>query len=156
MVKKRHDILFTQLETYRGYLLDVVADVTEEEANIIPSGFNNNIRWNLGHVYLDQYLWIEAVTREKIDYPGAFLRWFNFKTSPSDFTAETPTVAQLKKLLEQQPAWIKEAYGHRLEEEMAPTEMGMCTIEHVLSRTIFHEGMHLQAIIDLKKLVISS
>ncbi|CAM5180434.1 DinB family protein OS=Ureibacillus acetophenoni OX=614649 GN=SAMN05877842_103228 PE=4 SV=1 [Ureibacillus acetophenoni] len=46
-----------------------------------------------------------------------------------------------------------ELYGHRLEEEFPPTEMGMFTIEQVLIRTIFHEGMHLQRIIDILKLV---
>lgn len=42
-------------------------------------------------------------------------------------------------------------YSRRLEVEYPPTEMGMRTIEQVLMRTIFHEGMHLQAILDIKK-----
>ncbi len=32
--------------------------------------------------------------------------------------------------------------------------MGMNTIEQVLIRTIFHEGMHLQAILDIKKMSV--
>ncbi len=36
-------------------------------------------------------------------------------------------------------------------EEFPPTEMGMHTVEQVLVRTIFHEGMHLAAIIALRK-----
>ena len=50
-----------------------------------------------------------------------------------------------------QPAAIKKTYGDRLEEHFPPTDMGMHTIEQVLIRTIFHEGMHLQAIFDIKK-----
>ncbi len=34
--------------------------------------------------------------------------------------------------------------GYRLKEEVHPTEMGMFTIEQVLVRTIFHEGMHIK------------
>lgn len=49
------------------------------------------------------------------------------------------------------PFKLMENYGHRLEEEYPPTEMGMRTIEQVLIRTIFHEGMHLQAINDIIK-----
>lgn len=150
-MKRRHEVLFNQLESYRSYILGVLETVTEEEAEVIPKGFNNNIRWNLGHIYLDQYLWIQAVTKEKAGVPEPFQTWFGYGTSPANFTAETPTVEELKKLLKEQPAQIKAQYGERLEEEFAPTEMGMHTIEQVLIRTIFHEGMHLQTILDLKK-----
>lgn len=70
---------------------------------------------------------------------------------PADFTSDTPSIEELKELLKKQPTDIKNTYGHRLEEEFSPTEMGMHTIEQVLIRTIFHEGMHLQTILDLKK-----
>jgi uncharacterized damage-inducible protein DinB len=150
-MKRRHEVLFNQLESYRSYILGVLENVSEEEAEVIPKGFNNNIRWNLGHIYLDQYLWIQAVTKEKVGVPEPFQTWFGYGTSPANFTPETPTIDELKKLLKEQPAQIKAQYGERLEEEFAPTEMGMHTIEQVLIRTVFHEGMHLQTILDLKK-----
>jgi uncharacterized damage-inducible protein DinB len=152
-MKKRHEVLFNQLESYRSYILGVAETVSEEGAEKIPAGFNNNIRWNLGHIYLDQYLWIQAVTKEKADVPEKYNTWFGYGTSPANFTEETTTVAELKELLKTQPAKIKELYGDRLEEEFAPTEMGMHTIEQVLVRTIFHEGMHLQTILDIKKCI---
>lgn len=152
-MKQRHEVLFNQLESYRSYILGVLENVTEEEAEYIPKGFNNNIRWNLGHIYLDQYLWIQAVTKEKACVPEQYKSWFGFGTSPADFSSETPSIEELKVLLKKQPAHIKEEFGDRLEEEFPPTEMGMHTIEQVLIRTIFHEGMHLQAILDLKKCI---
>ncbi|MEH7346384.1 DinB family protein [Bacillus sp. JJ1532] len=150
-MNQRHEVLFRQLESYRNEILDAVENVTIEEAEVIPKGYNNNIRWNLGHIFLDQYLWIQAVTKEKTVVPDEFNKWFGFGTSPADFSAETPSLGDLKRMLKSQPADIKEAYGNRLEVEYKPTELGMQTIEQVLIRTIFHEGMHLQAIIDLKK-----
>jgi hypothetical protein len=152
-MKQRHEVLFNQLESYRSYIMGVVENVSNEEAELVPKGFNNNIRWNLGHIYLDQYLWIEAVTKEKVGVPEQFNFWFGFGSSPRDFTAETPSVEELKAFLIDQPRKIKEEYGDRLEEEFEPTEMGMYTIEQVLIRTIFHEGMHLQSILDLKKCI---
>ncbi|MCP8968569.1 DinB family protein [Ectobacillus ponti] len=150
-MKQRHEVLFTQLESYRGYLLGAVEQVTEEQAEVVPAGFRNNIRWNLGHIYLDQYLWIRALTKEEVPVPALFQDWFGYGTSPQSFTAETPSLQELKELLRQQPAQLRERYGHRLKEKFAPAEMGMRTIEQVIIRTIFHEGMHLQAILDLKK-----
>lgn len=152
-MKKRHEVLFNQLESYRSYILGVVEKVTDEEANIMPRGFNNNIRWNLGHIYLDQYLWIQAVTKEKAPVAEQFNEWFGYGSSPANFTSETPSLEQLRSLLKDQPTKIKEDYCERLEEEFPPTEMGMHTIEQVLTRTIFHEGMHLQTILDIKKLL---
>ncbi|MHC0036272.1 DinB family protein [Pseudoneobacillus sp. C159] len=150
---KRHEVLFNQLESYRSYILGVVDSVTTEQAEVVPSGFKNNIRWNLGHIYLDQYLWIQAVTKEKAAVPEQYQAWFGYGSSPANFSNETPSFEELKELLRDQPRRIKEMYGHRLEEEFAPTEMGMFTIEQVLIRTIFHEGMHLQTILDIKKLL---
>ncbi|HWO76669.1 MAG TPA: DinB family protein [Bacillus sp. (in: firmicutes)] len=149
-MQKRHEILFTQLETYRSYILDVLDSISEEEAEVVPQGFHNNIRWNMGHIYLDQYLWIHTLTKDT-DVPKEYNTWFGFGTSPANFTAETPTFFELKELLRKQPAHIKETYGDRLEIEYPPTEMGMHTIEQVLVRTIFHEGMHLQTILDILK-----
>ena len=119
------------------------------KANIIPAGFHNNIRWNMGHVYLDQYLWIEALTKEKDIDLEALKKWFGFGTSPNHFDDETPSFEELKKYLAQRPEQLKEQYGHRLSEEFPPIDMGMQTIEQVLLRTIFHEGMHLQAILTI-------
>ncbi|MEI3606327.1 DinB family protein [Pseudogracilibacillus sp. SE30717A] len=150
-MKKRHEILFNQLHTYRNELLNELNGINEEKANIIPKGFNNNIRWNLGHVYLDQFLWIQELTKKTIDIPNIFHTSFGFRTSPNDFVTETPSTADLKERLKSQPTYIQNEYGHRLEEEFPPIDMGIRTIEQVLMRTVFHEGMHMQAIIDIKK-----
>lgn len=59
-------------------------------------------------------------------------------------------------LLAQQPEQLKEQYGHRLMEVFTPIEMGMQTIEQVLLRTIFHEGMHVQAILTIHRILNES
>ncbi len=147
----RHEVLFTQLESYRSELLGVLKGISEEQAEVIPDGFKNNIRWNVGHIYLDQYLWIQAVTNEKAGVPEQFQSWFGYGSSPDSFEKDTPSFQELKGLVREQPVKIKEMYGERLEEEFPPTEMGIHTIEQVLIRTIFHEGLHMQTILDIKK-----
>lgn len=153
-MNRRHEVLFTQLESYRSEVLGVLESITPEQAEFIPLGFNNNIRWNLGHIYLDQFLWIQAITKEKADVPEKFQAWFGYGTNPASFEKDTPPFHELKELLKEQPLKIKEVYGERLEEVFPPTEMGMHTIEQVLVRTIFHEGMHLQTILDIKKFLL--
>ncbi|PAD34333.1 DinB family protein [Terribacillus saccharophilus] len=150
-MKKRQEILLGQLKTYRTELLQVAKSFTQEETDIIPHGFRNNVRWNLGHVFLDQYLWIQALSKEEPPIPDGFKEWFGFGTTPADFTEKTPAYTDLITFLEAQPDQISEMYRDRLDEEYPAIDMGMQTIEQVLIRTIFHEGMHLQAIISIKK-----
>lgn len=150
-MKQRHKILFQQLENYRTEVLHIVETLSEDRADIIPTGFHNNIRWNMGHIYVDQFLWIEALTNEKDKELEAFQSWFGYGTSPANFNDETPSFETLKKLLKGQPSQLKETYGDRLELEFPPIDMGMNTIEQVLIRTIFHEGMHLQTILDIRR-----
>ena len=152
-MKARHEVLYKQLETYRKELLGNVEKVTDEQAEIIPDGFNNNIRWNLGHLYLDQFLWIEALTKEASPTSKQFNQWFGFGTTPANFTEETPSFKELKELLKAQPQEILEKYHKELDKEYSPIDMSMHTIEQVLIRTIFHEGIHLQAINDLKRFI---
>ncbi|WP_077620572.1 DinB family protein [Bacillus sinesaloumensis] len=148
---KRHKVLFNQLQEYRNYLLGVVEDVTEEMADVVPEGFNNNIRWNLGHIYLDQFLWIQHLTKEPISVQEGFAEWFGYETSPKDWMTSPPTLPELKELLAEQITFIQETYGDRLEEEFPETESGMHTIAQVLVRTIFHEGLHLTSIQLIKR-----
>ena len=152
-MKQNHEAFFNQLEGFRRYFLKV-SDVTPGEAEIIPKGFKNNIRWNLGHVYNEQYIWIHTLTNENVDAPKEFDEWFGPGTTPENFTVETPSLVELRGLLNHQIAKIKEAYGERLEEVYPPTEMwNMTTLQQVLLWTSFHEGMHLQAIKDIKKCI---
>lgn len=155
-MKVRHEVLFKQLHTYRSELLDLVSGISEEDAEIVPRGFNNNIRWNLGHVCVDQYLWIQVLTKEEMPVSMTFAKWFGYGTNPACFTNETPTYSELISILQKQPMIIQEKYQDRLEEEFKPTEMGMFTLEQVLVRTIFHEGLHIGAIQALKRTLISA
>ncbi|MBW5469790.1 DUF664 domain-containing protein [Brevibacillus formosus] len=150
-MEKRHKVLFQQLEDYRQETLKAINGLTDEDANIIPEGFSNNILWNLGHIYLDQYLWIAHLTKETIPIPPGFNEWFSFGTKPADWDTPPPNLEVLVTLLQEQPQKIQAAYKDRLEEEFPATESGMHTIAQVLVRTIYHEGAHLASLNTIRR-----
>jgi uncharacterized damage-inducible protein DinB len=150
---ERHDVLFNQRRTYRQELLDTVAGVDEAAANVVPKGFRNNVRWHLGHVELDQAAWLAALTGEPSDVPPGHAHWFDFGTEPSHLDGDTPSCTDLCARLAEQPERNRRRYGHRLEERFEPTEMGMRTVEQVLVRTVFHEGIHLANVVDILRFV---
>lgn len=140
------------LKIYREYLLGSLADVTQEQAEHIPKEFRNNIRWNLGHMYVDAYLWIFSLTGEAEEAITKWNSWFGYGTTPNDFTEETPSFEELKQLLISQVENLEERYGNRLDKVYAPTKYeGYTTIGDVLMRIAFHEGLHFQTIAHLKR-----
>ncbi|MFC5733637.1 DinB family protein [Cytobacillus gottheilii] len=84
-MNSRQENLFRQLKTYREEVLHTLENVTDHEAEWIPENFRNNIRWQIGHLYLDQYLWIETLTKENIEIPECIRKSFGFGTSPESF-----------------------------------------------------------------------
>lgn len=152
----RNEILLNQIEAFRADLLHVLEDVSEEMSNIVPKGYNNSIKWNAGHIYVDQYLWIYHKINDELVLPKNFMELFGFGTSPATWAVEAPTLEQIKDLLRIQVNEIKEKFGTRLDEQLVePTELGMNTIGEVIPRTIYHEGLHIGAIISLKKAILS-
>ena len=45
---------FEILRKTRGFLLSIINDLSIQELNQIPKGFNNNVAWNFGHVIAAQ------------------------------------------------------------------------------------------------------
>ncbi|MFC7372982.1 DinB family protein [Fictibacillus iocasae] len=149
-----HDTLLKQLAAYRHNTLSVVVDVSEEMADIVPDGFNNNIRWHLGHVYLDQYDWLYHNINEESPVPKHYRELFGFGTKPADWKLSPPTLNELKTRLSDQAEHIAQHFGYRLDEELnSPTVLGMNTFAEILPRTFYHEGVHMGHIIALKKAV---
>ncbi|MFC4356268.1 DinB family protein [Chryseomicrobium palamuruense] len=140
------------LKIYREYLLGVLEDVTDEQANDILPGFRNTIRWNLGHMYVDTYLWIYSLTGEEDARIQEWNTWFGYGTTPENFTDATPSFEELKQLLIDQFSDLQTRYGSRLSEVFPPTKYeGYTTIQDVFLRIAFHDGLHFQTILHLKR-----
>lgn len=154
MVKKQDMVIFDQVDWMRKQTLRVVKGVSEEEANVIPEGFNNNILWNLGHIYIDQYAWLKTLTDDDFPYPAGYPAMFQYKTKPADWEDDPPSLDELVQRLTEQPQYIRDTYSARLDDPY-PKKSGMRTVRQVLVRTLMHEGMHFETIKMYKKLIRS-
>jgi uncharacterized damage-inducible protein DinB len=148
--------LFKQLEFIRNVTIQAAQGMTEQSLDLVPEGFNNNVRWNLGHIYLVQEKFAFHFAGEPMLLPPGFERLFAKGTKPADWNEEVPTLAALLELLADQPKRIREALQHRLEEPVEqPFTTGsgltLSSIGEFLSYTLYHEGMHFTAINLLKR-----
>ncbi|MFD0589109.1 DinB family protein [Paenibacillus sp. GCM10027627] len=152
--------LFTHLEFVRKQTLEAASGLTEGEADLIPDGFRNSIRWNLGHIYvvLERFAFQYIGLPQQL--PDGFKERFEFGTSPltaGELSSPTPTLPELEGLLAGQIGRIKDALSLRLQEKTPPytTSKGVTldSPEQFLSFGLYHEGMHFSVIKLYKRLL---
>lgn len=149
-------IVFKQLEFVRHLTINAVEGISEKKLDIIPEGFNNNLRWNLGHIYLIQEKFAFHYAGEPMKSPANFDRLFAKGTKPVDWNEEPPKLEVLLDMLAEQPKRIQESLQNRLDElvtEPFTTGSGLTlsTRGEFLNSTLYHEGIHFNTINILKR-----
>jgi hypothetical protein len=143
-------IVFKQIESVRSITVRAVEGLSEKTLDFIPEGFNNNIRWNLGHIYLVQEKFAFYSASELRVLPESFERLFAKGTKPAEWSEKPPTLEVLIKMLTEQPKRIQEVMHNRLSEQVTPLTTGsgvtLNTIGEFINFTLYHEGMHFNTI----------
>lgn len=147
-------MVIQQLDFIRQITLYEMVNLSEEQADQMPKGFSNTIRWNLGHIYTVQNMFLSKYGGKKIETPHRYLELFAPGTRPVDWEGEVPTLDELKQLLVEQPAKMKEALIGQLQDKAVKPFKSLSTIGELLLFTIYHEGMHVGTIRGLKKLIV--
>ena len=150
------EFLFNQLKVIRSNTINAVKELNESQADSVPEGFNNNIRWNLGHIYLVQEKFAFGFTQEKMIEPDGFADLFELGSKPSAWKVQPPTLPELIQLLENQTSRIEEKLNNRLDEVVEkplamPSGLTLKTIGEFLTFSMYHEGQHFQTIKMLKR-----
>ncbi len=147
------------LKATRGFLLRLIADLSVEDLNKIPHGFNNNIIWNLAHLIASQQGVCYKRAGLNLTIEESFFTAYKPDTKPESFVEhrEVERVKELlvstidgfeadlkKGLFRDYPSWTTR-YGVELN-----------TINDALTFLPFHEGFHLGYIMALKRVVKNS
>jgi hypothetical protein len=141
----------------RTSLLALIKDLSLEQLNTIPKGFNNNIIWNVGHLVAAQ----QGVCYRRAGLPlqvdEAFFAMYKPESKPERSITQEE-VDQIKEMLfstlekfeddyPQQrmadyPAWVTR-YG-----------VNINCLDDAVNFLPFHEGLHLGYVMALKRLVV--
>lgn len=150
-------MMFDQFEFARNITLKVADGITEQNADIIPNGFPNNLRWQLGHIYTSVEGILFHFGNEPMNLPEGFMDLFNTGTKPSDWTITPPSIEEILPLLTEQVNRVKETFKGRLDEKISnPLPIGplqLETIGDLLGFASFHESEHIGVIKSLKNAV---
>lgn len=139
--------ILSQLNFARIYTLGKIKQSKEAAYDIKPSGYNNTIRWNTGHLFAT----METLTKRAIpSYEPVHPEWFPLfvpGTSPDSWEVEPPTMDELVHALEEQPERIKAVLKDNLQNTLTePMAIGkfhqMATVEAIVQFIVWHEGIH--------------
>jgi hypothetical protein len=155
------EYLFRQLEFVRNTTLKAVEGITEDVADTIHTGFKNNIRWNLGHIYLVQERFAFHFLGMPLTIPANFIDLFTSGSSPLNWTEAPPALSDLIFLLSEQQGRIRTSLEYRLNEKVekpytTSTGLTLETVKEFLNFTLYHEGMHFSCIKMYKALSVYS
>jgi len=153
--------IYEQLAFARAQTLKVIETLSEAELEVIPEGLNNDVKWNLGHIYVVTEKFAFTLTDEAAAIPEHFQAWFASGTSPKQWTVKPPTKEELIALLQHQLERIQARNVNSLndllpESYSTTTGLHLATVAESLSFCLYHEAMHYAAIKSIITLINSN
>jgi hypothetical protein len=136
--------------TVRQVVLQQVRAIPEELLDIQTAGFNNTIRWNIGHMiyWMDKYSSLSFGSPSAI--PDSYATLFNSGTKPSDWTVAPPPKEELVELLTAQLSLLSELAPEIMGKELsAPHALGPFQFSlagELFNFALIHEAIHLGTI----------
>ncbi|PLR75811.1 hypothetical protein CU633_19015 [Bacillus sp. V3-13] len=140
-------------DVYREQTIDLISSITEEQADVIPDGFSNSLRWNFGHILVSQEqsmfnLGMNQSGEISMKTQDAFKRG----SSPKDWSFTPLTLSEIGEQLQEQKERIKSTFSGRLGEPAANVfDLGkqrkLKTLGDLFVGSLWHEGVH-QGVID--------
>lgn len=139
----------------RNNILQILEHLTLEQLNKIPSGLNNNIFWNFGHVVVAQQLLNYRISNLPMKVGDDLVELFRKGSSAS--TYDQALLDKLKGLTLSLTEETKKDYDNGVFVEFTtyPTSYGITleNIEDALAFNNAHEALHLGYIMALRRMV---
>ncbi|MDN4606213.1 DinB family protein [Sporosarcina highlanderae] len=147
-----------QLKFARMYTMGRLSQTKEDTWDKQPTGFNNTIRWNVGHLYISME---QFAAKALPDYEPRHSEWdtfFGMGTSPAEWEGQAPSQEELEVALQEQLPRVLEALEGKLDDVMPePLKIGdmltMGTVDAVMQFALWHEGLHAGVIHALNRAI---
>ncbi|PWL40084.1 damage-inducible protein DinB [Flagellimonas aquimarina] len=149
-MEKLLDIALKNRKILQYYLLKT----QKEDLFKVPKGFNNNIWWNIAHVVVTPQLLVYNLSGLDFTIEEELINKYRKGTFPEG----KPSAEEVEKITEylfSTLETIKEDYKqgkfNNYKEYMTSPKVVLQSVQDALSFNVFHEGLHLGAILALKK-----
>jgi len=152
------DQIFEFIIHSRQAFINLVNSLSIEQLNKVPSGYNNNVIWNLGHIVVSTPALCYVRTGIRPDASSIeFYQYYKSSTRPT-YTVTEVEVAELKSLAIESISRIKQDYLKGLFSDIIsfPTSTYIAeisNIEELLITTVGHDNLHFGYAVALRRLI---
>lgn len=143
--------LFLQMDIARDRTLQLLEAITEEAADVLLPGYNNTLRWHLGHIATVHENLCLRRTGETFELPDNYPALFANGTKPAEWNETPPSLATLRTLLAEQPARLKDKLASRLDGRLPEPFRGLETVAGIVGFSIAHEGIHTGYMMSMRR-----
>ncbi len=144
------------LKKSRLLILKVIENLSIEQLNKIPEGFNNNIAWNIAHLMVTQQLLCYKLSGLNCLISNEMIGKFQKGTSPNQFIS-MEEFSTIKELFLQLPNTFEEDFLQGIFKNYTnyttSVDVTLSSLSDAVIFNLLHEGIHLGIILQLKKLV---
>jgi hypothetical protein len=138
----------------RALLLGFIENHSLEELNKVPTGFSNNIIWNIAHTIVTQQLLVYNLSGLPMMVSDEMVASYR-KGTKSEKDVSQSEVDVVKGLLFSTIEKTKEDYENKVfksyKEYTVSTKSTLTNVEEAIAFNNFHEGIHLGYILALRK-----
>lgn len=138
----------------RKNLYKFLNDIPREKLLKIPEGFRNNIWWNIAHVVVTQQVLIYKLSGLPMRISDELVEKFRKGTVP-DGNATEEEIEIMTGFLFSTVEWMQEDYENGLfknfNEYTTSMHITLSNVEDAIAFNVYHEGLHLGAILALLK-----
>lgn len=142
----------------RKALLSLVEDLSTEQMNKIPTGFNNNLAWQIGHMVVSQQILCYKLSNNAFVIDPTLIDKYKNGSKPESFIS-AEEIAQMKaylltnivqleedlatdKFVNYTPYTVSTYKGYRLEK-----------VEDAIKFLVSHDGLHYGCSLMIKKFI---
>lgn len=147
------ELLFKHFELTRGKFVNYVVELEEGIADVQPEGFNNSIRWHVGHVLTVAEQFMFGFPKKSTHLPANYMELFASGTSPAAWQGDVPQLQELIVQLQDQIKRIKEIPAESFNQRLKTPFLGQETFGELTNFAIFHESIHLGQIQAMKRVI---
>jgi len=136
-------LLFNNIELTSSFFIKNVEAIEESLANIQPAGFNNTIKWHIGHVLTTNESLLFGFPKKSSHLPVNYMELFARGTKPADWQGDVPSVSVLSSQLKEQVKRMKEIPVESLNVKLKEAFLGQEMFGELVNFALFHENLHL-------------
>ncbi|MFD0940721.1 DinB family protein [Pedobacter boryungensis] len=142
----------------RNKLLSHIADLTTDELNYIPTGFNNNLAWQMGHLVVSQQLLCYRLSGNELVIEKELVDLYKNGSKPERYISAAE-IEQMKGYLLSTIDQLAIDLEQNLFDNYNPYTIStfpgltLTSIDDAVAFIACHDGLHYGCCLGLKKLV---